>query len=137
MRLSSSRAQATEAQIGAAIALAESLEAHLSAFDGELDTTLERLDVLVRGAMPAGVEVAGFGQQADGYGFGGTAPAVEDAIQYMKNLRESGLFDVALLHQVSIADNREAKVTLEDGEVANAVSFQASVKNVEAESDEE
>ena len=136
-RLLGSRAQATEAQIGAAIALTESLEADLSAFDGELDTSLERLDVLSRGAMPAGVKVAGFGAQEDGYGFGGTAPAVEDAIQYMKNLRESGLYGTAQLHQVSIADDREASVVLEDGEVANSVSFQASAQFVEAESEEE
>ena len=136
-RLLSSRAQATEAQIGAAVALTDSLEAHLSGFDGELDTTLERLDLLTRGAMPAGVKVAGFGQQSNGYGFGGTSPAVEDAIQYMKNLRQSDLFDIALLHQVSIADYREASVLLEDGEVANPVSFQATAKFVEAESDDE
>ena len=88
-RLSSGTAQATESQIRAAAGLTASLESHLSNFNDELDAKIERLDVLTRTAMPPGVSVSSFGRGGDGYSFGGSAPTVEAAIQYMKNLRES------------------------------------------------
>ena len=135
-RLLSGTAQATESQIRAAASLTENLEAHLSSFNDELDVTLERLDLLTRTAIPPGVSVASFGQDGQGYGFGGLAPTVEAAIQYMKNLRESGLFGRAMLHQVTISDVSDASLG-PDGEPASPITFQASVKLPDGELEDE
>ncbi len=133
-RLLSGTAQATESQIRAAAGLTQNLEAHLSNFNDELDVTLERLDLLTRTAIPPDVSVASFGDQGNGYGFGGSAPTVEAAIQYMKNLRESGLFGSAMLHQVTISDVSDVELG-PDEELTTPIAFQASVKLPTGESE--
>ena len=125
-RILAGAAQATESQIRAAAGLTGELETHLSTFNDKLETALERLDVLTRTAIPPGVSVSSFGQQGNGYGFGGSSPTVETAIQYMKNLRESGLFSEAMLHQVTISGEEGALGP--EGELLLLVSFQASVE---------
>ncbi len=134
-RLLSGTAQATESQIRAAASLTGDLETHLSNFNDKLDSTLERLDVLTRTAIPPDVRVSSFGQQGDGYGFGGSSPTVEAAIQYMKNLRESGLFTEAMLHQVTISGEEAALNP--DGEPVLPVSFQASVEVLNGDPEDE
>ena len=134
-RLLSGTAQATASQIRVAASLTGYLEAHLSNFNDELDAALERLDVLTRTAIPPDVSVSSFGQQGDGYAFGGSAPTVEAAIQYMKNLRDSGLFTEAMLHQVTISGEEAALSP--DGEPILPISFQASVKVLNGEPEDE
>ena len=91
--------------------------------------------MLTRTAIPPDVSVSSFGQQGDGYAFGGLAPTVEAAIQYMKNLRDSGLFTEAMLHQVTISGEEAALSP--DGELILPISFQASVKVLNGEPEDE
>ena len=134
-RLLIGTAQATESQIRAAAGLTENLETHLSNFNVELDAALERLHVLTRTAIPPDVSVASFGQLGDGYGFRGLAPTVEAAIQYTKNLRESGLFTGAMLHQVTLS-GEEAGLS-PDGAPILPVTFQGSAQVLNGEAEDE
>ena len=131
-RLLSGRAQSIEAQIRVIGGLAQNLEADLTRFDSELKVTLERLETLTGSALPPNVTLSSFVQQAGGYGIGGTAPSYEDALQYMKNLRASGLFRDAKILQASQADLDLEQAAPE--QLLSAVSFQGKVELQSGES---
>ncbi len=77
------------------------LESSLSQLKLEMDTMLARLATITRDALPNQVQLIGLIPGMEGISLAGTADSYEAVLQYAANLRESPLFERALVVQAA------------------------------------
>ena len=120
-RIITSRAQSTDAQIRAMSVMTESLESNVAELEAELKLYLERLDVLMKRALPPGVTLTSYRQTDSGFSIEANASTYEDALAYFENLRGAEVFGDARLLSAAMTGSDEAPVSVQ-GNVDYAVA---------------
>ncbi len=101
LRLNRGIAQGIERDTVVAAGLTVALEGQLADLEVDMGTLMARLEMLTEGALPSGVTLSAIAQQGGSFSLTGSATSYQDALDYMTNLRASGLFTDARLQEVT------------------------------------
>ena len=94
-RLSLGRSRKLQNDARDAFLLTEQLRSRLADLQEEIDTlgrAFERSDTIIEKTRPPSVIVAGLTPKGDQFELTGVAPTLDDAFEYVENIRDSGLF---------------------------------------------
>jgi hypothetical protein len=91
-RLEQAQEGKTEEQIAAAVNLVTGLEEFLAQREADTLMLRDRVDAIVRGALPSGVQVANAALRGDAFVLEGVGESYESVLAYTQALRTTGLF---------------------------------------------
>ncbi|MCH8206026.1 MAG: hypothetical protein IH956_03375 [Chloroflexi bacterium] len=103
------------------------LETRLFSLRRDVETILARMKALEEGALTYGVNIPSLSPQADQVIIGGTAGSYDQLLKYLKELRESELFEDVVVESVRGLGPANVGTEGQDSEVETGLSFQIKV----------